>query len=266
MFEFTYGHVKDVDAYLARISCGGTKEPSLENLHRLVLCHQRSVPFENLDQVYGKKTVSLDPGALYEKIVENRRGGYCFELNGLFVLLLRDLGYDARSVMCRVQFGGETLNRVMHRGCLVRFGDELCFCDVGFGGPMAPFAVRVSEEEQTLFGETYFVSPLSSPHWYMLWRRRGVGYAEDGERKEEVHTVVAFTTAEFLNEDFKPMNEVCSGFFSNRLNVSVRTPDGYRALNGNVYTVCNKKEGRSDTVLAEPEVLPCLRDEFGLVP
>ncbi len=264
MFEFTYGHVRNMEAYLARIGYGGSREPSPENLHRLVLCHQRSVPFENLDPVYQKGMISLDPDALFDKIVARRRGGYCFELNGLFVLLLRDLGYDAWSVPCRVQYEGDRLNGVMHRGCAVRFGENLYFCDVGFGGPMAPFAVRISERPQTLYGETYWTVPLASPGWYMLYRRRGIGNAEDGERKEEAHTVVAFTTTEFINEDFEPMNEVCYGYFADGLMVSVRTPDGYRSLDDHTFTVCSRGKGKEQTVLEESEILPCLSREFGL--
>lgn len=73
----------DRSAYLARIGYQGPVVPSMETLRGLHLSHVLTVPFENLDIHLGRP-ISLEPSALFEKIVTSRRGGYCFELNGLF--------------------------------------------------------------------------------------------------------------------------------------------------------------------------------------
>lgn len=83
----------DVPAYLARISYDGPVEPTLPVLQRLHLAHLQSVPFENLDIHLGRP-ISLVEEDLFAKVVSRRRGGFCYELNGLFAGLLREIGYD----------------------------------------------------------------------------------------------------------------------------------------------------------------------------
>jgi N-hydroxyarylamine O-acetyltransferase len=110
----------DVDAYLARI--GADRSTSLRDLHRM---HQTAVPFENLSIHLGEP-VSLDPGDLSDKIVGRRRGGFCYELNGLFALLLERLGHDVTRLGARVA-GGPPFD---HLTLLV---DGVWLVDVGFG-------------------------------------------------------------------------------------------------------------------------------------
>jgi N-hydroxyarylamine O-acetyltransferase len=85
--------VIDVPAYLARISYDGPVEPTLPVLQRLHLAHLRNVPFENLDIHLGRP-ISLTEEDLYAKVVRQWRGGFCYELNGLFAALLREIGYE----------------------------------------------------------------------------------------------------------------------------------------------------------------------------
>ena len=80
-------------AYLRRISYRGERAPTAATLEELHRAHLLAVPFENLDIHLGRPIV-LEPDPLFDKIVTRRRGGFCYELNGLFVLLLRDLGFE----------------------------------------------------------------------------------------------------------------------------------------------------------------------------
>lgn len=82
----------DVSAYLARIAYGGPVAPTLPVLQDVHLAHLRSVPFENLDIHLGRP-ISLAEEDLFAKVVRRRRGGFCYELNGLFAVLLRELGF-----------------------------------------------------------------------------------------------------------------------------------------------------------------------------
>lgn len=83
----------DVSAYLARISYDGPVAPTLSVLQGLHLAHLRSVPFENLDIHLGRP-ISLAEEDLFAKVVVRRRGGFCYELNGLFAALLREIGFE----------------------------------------------------------------------------------------------------------------------------------------------------------------------------
>ena len=92
--------VFDVDRYLARIGCDGRREPSLAALTELQVAHLVHVPFENLHVFHG---IGVDTSVdrSYDKIVEQRRGGWCFELNGCFAELLRRLGDEVDLLSCR---------------------------------------------------------------------------------------------------------------------------------------------------------------------
>jgi arylamine N-acetyltransferase len=85
----------DVGAYLERIGLTRPPTPTLDGLAELGLAHLCAVPFENLDIAAGRP-LSLDPDALYDKIVVRRRGGFCYELNGLFGQLLTSTSASTR--------------------------------------------------------------------------------------------------------------------------------------------------------------------------
>lgn len=122
-----------VSSYLARIGAS-PPAPSVESLRDLHLRHLRTVPFENLD-IHLDRRISLAVPDLYAKIVERRRGGFCYELNGLFAALLRSLGYDVAMYACRVQ-GPHGLGPLFdHLALSVAMPDspQRWLVDVGFG-------------------------------------------------------------------------------------------------------------------------------------
>ncbi|PTL78526.1 arylamine N-acetyltransferase [Vitiosangium sp. GDMCC 1.1324] len=95
----------DVGQYLQRIGYEGPLEPTLETLRALHLRHLESVPFENLD-IHARRPIVLDEEAFFDKVVRRRRGGFCYELNGLFALLLRALGFQVTYLSGRVSQDG----------------------------------------------------------------------------------------------------------------------------------------------------------------
>jgi len=99
----------DVSAYLARINYSGSTVPTCETLRSLHHAHLLTVPFENLDIGLGRPIV-LDEDALVRKIVERRRGGFCYELNGAFAALLQAMGFRVSLLSARVsrEAGGES--------------------------------------------------------------------------------------------------------------------------------------------------------------
>ena len=105
MFEDLYAPLPQVDAYLARIGYEGPVGLTEACLDQLVLRHQLSVPFENLDIRIRKTPVSLGIPQLFDKVVTRGRGGFCYELNGLFRALLEALGFRAWCCSCKVLKG-----------------------------------------------------------------------------------------------------------------------------------------------------------------
>src|SRR5215470_12755794 len=137
-------------AYLSRIGVGSTDLPADETTLRLLQRqHLLSVPFENLD-IHWKRPIVLDTNRFYQKIVEEKRGGFCYELNGLFNELLVDLGYKTRLVSARVfdvgkgEFGPEFDHMIV----IVTIGGQEYIADVGFGDFSAePLLLDVEKEQ-----------------------------------------------------------------------------------------------------------------------
>src|SRR2546422_2730349 len=91
----------NAQSYLKRIAYRGSVRPTIDVLRRLHVRHLLSVPFENLDIHLGRPII-LDQELFYNKIVRDRRGGYCYELNGCFAWLLRELGFRVSMLSARV--------------------------------------------------------------------------------------------------------------------------------------------------------------------
>ena len=123
----------DQDRYCQRITHQNdvrTTEEGLRSLHR----HQLyTIPFENFDVLLGRP-IQLDPGSLFAKLVCLPRGGYCFELNGLFLHALRSFGFEARPLLARVHLSGSSVIGRGHQISLVTIDGREWLTDVGFGG------------------------------------------------------------------------------------------------------------------------------------
>lgn len=139
----------DVAAYADRLGYHGNLDPSVETLRGLHEAHVLTVPFENLDVHLGRP-ISLDPSVLFRKIVHERRGGYCYELNGLFAVMLERLGFAVRRLMARVLSGAAPVRPRSHEVLLVEASGERWIADVGFGGNglIAPMPLRDGHDER----------------------------------------------------------------------------------------------------------------------
>ncbi|XP_049421067.1 arylamine N-acetyltransferase 1-like [Epinephelus fuscoguttatus] len=140
-----------VETYLSRIGFAGPAEPSLEVLRSVHTCHLLSVPFENLT-VHSGGRVHLALPLLYDKIVTQRRGGFCFENNGLFSWLLSTLGFQVTLL------SGQVRNHITcrygppfdHLVLMVSLDGQRWVCDVGFGasGFSAPLSLDTSGPQE----------------------------------------------------------------------------------------------------------------------
>ena len=122
-----------VDAYLARIGYSGSHEPTLATLRGLHVRHLLTVPFENLD-IHWKRPIVVDTQRFLQKIIDERRGGFCYELNGAFAWLLRELGFDVAMLSARVPTADGGLGPPFdHMTLLVTIDNTRWLADVGFG-------------------------------------------------------------------------------------------------------------------------------------
>jgi len=150
-----------VKEYLRRIGLDSAGPPDLDTLRRLHTAHVAAVPFENLDILLGRG-ISLELEHLRQKLVVQRRGGYCFEQNTLFLAVLRELGFTAVAMEARVRSGSTVLRPRTHMVLAVQLSGASWLADVGFGGdglfepvpmtgeiavPSSGVAHRVIEEE-----------------------------------------------------------------------------------------------------------------------
>jgi N-hydroxyarylamine O-acetyltransferase len=137
----------DSAAYLARIGFTGDTLPTSETLRRLHLAHLYTVPFENLDISLGRE-ILCDEDRFFHKIVNLRRGGFCYELNGAFAGLLRKLGFRVSLLSARVaREDGSASPEFDHLALKVDL-DETWLADVGFGDSFLEPLRLIPEVEQ----------------------------------------------------------------------------------------------------------------------
>ena len=243
-------------------------KPEKEVLDRLIAAHHRYIPFENLLVYCEQKVPSLELEDLYDKIVVRKRGGYCFEMNGLFIALLQSLGFDAWSCMCRVIRGGAEIRPVAHRGNIINFDGVLHFCDVGFGGPMPCEAVALKAGEVQQVGSDVYRMTDEGHGWWGIWRQQSVEN-DDPENAGSWMLELLFMEALADPVDFEPLNAAVSapptGVFSQIIMVNQRTETGYRAITGLEYTVKENGVTTKRQLADEAQARALLADEFGLL-
>jgi N-hydroxyarylamine O-acetyltransferase len=171
----------DLEAYLARIGYGGPRTPTLSTLQSIHALQPAAIPFEGLDP-FLRRPVRLDIESLQAKLLGERRGGYCFELNGLFSAALRALGFAVTNLSGRVRWmasperpmGGRT-----HTLMRVDLDEGIYLADVGFGGHLLAGPVRlVPDIEQTtpasivrliVVGEAFILQTSLPGGWHDLY-------------------------------------------------------------------------------------------------
>ncbi len=180
----------DVDRYLQRIDYSGSTVPTLETLSALHQAHLLAVPFENLDIHLGRAIV-LDEKALYDKIVERRRGGFCYELNGLFAALLRALGFRVALLSAGVAHAEGGFGPEFDHLLLVVDLQERWLADVGFGDSFLEL-VRLVTGEQVQGGRVYRVD-WNDERCILLRREAGEGEEAMYRFTLEPHELTDFT-------------------------------------------------------------------------
>ena len=246
----------DVPAYLARIGYGGPTEPTVETLRAIHYAHLLAVPFENLDIAVGRKIV-VDAEAFLRKVVEERRGGFCYELNGAFAWLLRKLGYRVTLLSARVarEKGGEgpEFDHLTLRVDLA----EPWLADVGFGESfLEPLRMKVKDEQSDRAGRFRLVR---------LGERLQLERAEPGSawKRQYSFALKPRKLEEFAGMCHYHQTSPDSHFTQNRI-CTLATADGRITLSEMKLNVTRNGERHEQLQSSEEERSTVLRERFGV--
>ena len=245
------------DAYLRRIGLDDAPPATLSGLATLMTAHLHTVPFENLGIQLGHG-VTLDPDHLFDKIVRRRRGGYCYELNGMFGRLLDALGFTRRPVSARVWYRDppETPG-LTHTLNVVTLAEGEVLADVGFGGTTARGPVPFKEGAEVTDADGAVRLRAYPPHGVLLERETPAGwqpqFSTDGRE--------AYPADAALGSHF--MSTHPSSHFVTGVVVGLFAPEGRDGLVGRTLTVRRGWE-TEQRVLNDDEVRTALTDRFGL--
>ena len=246
----------DIEAYLKRIRYRGPMQPSVETLRDIHRAHLYTVPFENLDIHLGRPIV-LDDGALFEKVVTRRRGGFCYELNGLFCALLRELGFEVAMLCAQVARSGGGFGPPFDHMTLMVQLDRPWIADVGFGDSFLEPLLLETDLEQFQWGKTYRI--VSSGSGLLYESRAGNG----AWNPEYLFGLTSYKYEDYAGMCLYHQTSAESSFTRKRV-CSRATPDGRVTLSDRKL-ILTKAGLREERELTEQEYPVALREFFGVV-
>ncbi|WP_430390503.1 arylamine N-acetyltransferase family protein [Dyella sp. 20L07] len=188
-------HAIDLNAYLQRIGYDGPRAPDLATLRAITTAHVAAIPFENLDPLL-RVPVSLESEAVERKLVQEGRGGYCFEQNRLLLDVLLALGYQASGLIARVLWmkPEDAVVAQTHMLLRVTLAGESWLVDVGFGSMALSGALRLQSDIVQVTGNEPFRLIESHGDWRMQAKVRDEWktlYRFDLQPREAIDYVVA---------------------------------------------------------------------------
>ena len=247
----------NVQAYLNRINYEGPLAPTAQTLRRLHLAHLLTVPFENLS-IHAREPIVLEDEALFRKIVGRRRGGFCYELNGLFAALLRALGFEVAMLSAQVadEKGGFSCD--FDHMTLMISGEERWLADVGFGDSFVEPLLLDKRDTEVQRDRAFRISEDGE---YLILER-----ADDGSEWKPQYR---FTLKPFQYSDYAEMCEYhqtspLSHFTRSRI-CSRLTPRGRISLSDMLFITTEGRQRHEHPVATQDEYAETLLKDFGIV-
>lgn len=249
----------DLDGYFTRIGYAGPRSPDLLTLGALIVRHAASIPFEAIDALLGRP-IDLSPQAVDAKLIDRRRGGYCFEQNGLLQRVLTSLGYRVEPLMARVLWmrqPGAPPPVWSHMALRVFVEDVGYLVDVGFGScvPTAPLR----------FDQT---APQPTPHQPFRLSRTLEGFLLEAQLGRDWVPVYEVSPRICGEEAYRIANIAASthphSLFRQSLLVTLTTEEARRILFGNRLTIRDRNGTVTRHELDAPAIESALATVFGL--
>src|SRR4029079_10215365 len=213
----------DLQAYLDRIGYRDSLAPTAETLRALQVAHLQTVPFENLS-IHAGQPIVLDIDALFEKVVVRRRGGFCYELNGLFAALLRALGFEVDLLSAEVARADGSYSPDFDHMALAVTLAERWLVDVGFGDSFREPLRLVERRAQTQGDRSYRIAEESP--FVVLLQRQGASSPRGAPYRSTLQPRELQDYAEMcLYHQTSPQSH-----FTQKRVCSLATPDGRMTL------------------------------------
>jgi N-hydroxyarylamine O-acetyltransferase len=247
----------ELSAYLRRIRFDGSVRSDLATLRAIHRAHQYAIPFENLD-VLLRRPVVLDVEANYDKIVCQRRGGWCYELNGVMGWALKEIGFEVMRMsagVMRVRAGDAVLGNHL---CLLICLDQRYLVDVGFGGSLVePLPLSASEREDRPY--RLGLSELDDNYWRFAEMAPGDGDAFSFDfRVAPADEALLAQKCQFLQTD------PASPFVQNLVVQRRAAADTHLSLRGRVLAATHATGVDKKLLNSADELVATLRDSFDL--
>lgn len=259
----------NLQSYLNRIGIEKIFPPSYEFLAELQLKHLYSIPFEDLD-IPSRDLIILDGERIFKKIIENKRGGFCYELNGMFHWLLTQLGFKVDMLSARVYNNQkEELGPEFDHMTLLVHLDKNYLVDVGFGDSFRKPIVMPDGECEDVSGKYKLKS--DGGNIFQLWQMENGKWNMDespSEFVEEGKLQYQFTTEPRKFSDYETMcafqQDDLSSHFRTRMLCTIATKDGRITLSNNSLTITGNGNKTKTEFDSEKEFLLLLKKYFGI--
>ncbi len=250
---------RQIGQYFQRIGCTGSGRADLAALEELQLCHLLHIPYENLDLLNGVP-LSLAAEALFRKIVLEGRGGYCFELQGLFYALLRSLGFAVTQYAGRFIDGTGVTQMRRHRVLVVALAGERYVCDVGVRNESPRRPLRLRADLVQTDGVSDYVYRRDPFYGWVLFQR---------EQAKDWQPMLGFTEEVQIDADYVMPSFFCErhpdSTFNKFMKISLFTPDSDLTLVENTFKIYRGGRVTERRELhTEAEARTLLTETFGI--
>ena len=248
----------NITNYLERIKLSRVPSVSEDGLYQLQSSQLQHIPFENIDCLMDRK-IHTDLENLEKKIMTNHRGGYCFELNGLFSLALEKLKFNQRPLLARSMWRGTGVNSRTHIILLVEIENKKYIADVGFGGPATYHPIPFEIDRADIQPNGTFRITRDETHQYLM------------QKKNTDETW--FNVYGFNLDLVYPADLVMSNFFTSkfpesyfRLNLVMARhyPNGKITLLNRQFSTTIDKTTTSTEISTHAELLSIMTEKFGI--
>ena len=255
----------DISAYLQRIHYQGSLKPTLQTLRALHEAHLLAVPFENLSIHLGQP-IHLQEEALYEKIVHRRRGGFCYELNGLLAWLLRQLDFQVSLLSAEVANDGEGFSPAFDHLALAihQLDGTDWLADVGFGASFRrPLGLEPEQEQEDVDGQVYRLvredEGEKTAHAYWIMQQRG----ESGWEAQYRFTLQPYALSDFTARCSYQQTSPQSHFTQKRI-CSLATQQGRITLSDWQFITTSQGARTEQILTSQEEYSAALVNHFGI--
>lgn len=248
----------DTTAYLERIGYDGPLAPTEETLRRVHLAHMLAVPFENLSIHAGERIV-LDDEWLFDKIVRRRRGGFCYELNGIFAALLRSLGFDVEMLSAGVMGGTGAFGPDFDHMTLLVSLDDRWLADVGFGESFREPLLLDERGAQEQSSGAYRIDETDGGRLILMQREASGEWTAQYRFDLQPHTFADYEGMCAFHQTSPDSH------FTQKRICSMATGRGRTTISNSLLIVTADGERRERELADEQDVAAALREHFGVV-